>query len=201
MQYFTWSFLALGGPPTCLIHFEGKSGELNKLAMCTPIKIKEYCNKLVKLGGGQKEIPGRIVTVVREWPDIEPEVMPTGTDEIHYHIDCYIQFCNKSKVVRPEAWISKAKNKLLDRQKETKQSPNWTRRPFKTTDAFFGSNCFNGFWRHFWRKMHSSCHARKKKQERDKRPWNNLAWIFGKKKPKNFFQMLRKSTFYQTFSW
>lgn len=112
--------MSMGDSPSCLIHFEGKSGELCKLTTYTLVKIKEYCKKWVKLDGEQKEIAIKLVNVVREWPDIEPEVMPIGTGEIYYHKECYTRFCDKSKVARAEARISKTKGESYKTEKKTK---------------------------------------------------------------------------------
>lgn len=109
--------MSLSDSPSCLIHFEGKSGELCKLTTYTLVKIKEYCNKWVNLDGEQKEIASKLVNVVRQWPDIEQELMPTGTGDLYYHKECYVRFCDKSKVARAETRTSKIKEKSYATEK------------------------------------------------------------------------------------
>ena len=86
--------------PSCLIHFQGKTGDLSRLTCHTLVKIKEYCQKWINLEGEPKGIAEKIIDVVRSWPDSEPDVLPTEAAGFFYHKECYIRFCDKNKVAR-----------------------------------------------------------------------------------------------------
>ena len=54
---------------------------------------------------------------MRQWPDIEPELMPTGTGDLYYHKECYMRFCDKSKVARAETRTCKIEEKSYATEK------------------------------------------------------------------------------------
>ena len=86
--------------PSCFIHFQGKTGDLLKLTCHTLVKIKEYCLEWINLEGEPKEIAEKIIDVVRTWPDSESDVLPTEAVDFRYHKECYVRFCDKTKVAR-----------------------------------------------------------------------------------------------------
>ena len=86
--------------PSCLIRFQGKTGEVSKLTCHTLVKIKEHCQKWINLEGEPKGIAEKIIDVVRSWPDSEPDVLPRDAADFFYHKECYIRFCDKNKVAR-----------------------------------------------------------------------------------------------------
>lgn len=94
--------------PSCLIHFQGKTGDLSKLTCYTLIKIKEYCQKWINLEGEPKGIAEKIIDVVRSWPDSKPDDLPTEAADFYYHKECYSRFCDKNKVARANKKKEKA---------------------------------------------------------------------------------------------
>ena len=151
--------MSLSDSPSCLIHFEGKSGELCKLTTYTLVKIKEYCNKWVNLDGEQKEIASKLVNVVRQWPDIEQELMPTGTGDLYYHKESTCGFVTRARSQGPNSNKQDQGKKLCDREREAKRSSQRTRRAF-TTYALISSDSVHNFRYRFCRKTQSSCNAR-----------------------------------------
>ncbi len=94
-----------GDSRSCFIHFKEKSGELCKFTPRTIVRVKEYCAKWLELDGEPKEIALRIANVVQDWPDGPDhvlEILPAETVDLRYHKECYVRFCDKSKVTRVE---------------------------------------------------------------------------------------------------
>ena len=91
-----------GHSPSCFIHFKKKSGELCKFIPHTISKVKEYCMQWLKLDGETNETAQRIANIVYDWPDHIHEILPQEIVNLRYHKECYVRFCDKSKVARAE---------------------------------------------------------------------------------------------------
>ena len=91
----------------CFIHFKGKSGEICKLTSHTIIKINEYCEKWLSLDGEQSQIAANVAEKVKRWSlDTEGELREE-IENVEYHKECYIRFCDKTKIERSEKRVKK----------------------------------------------------------------------------------------------
>ena len=107
----------------CFIHFEGKSGELCLLTPHTISKISEYCDKWINLDGEQSEIAPNIASRIKRWSfDLEGELEREEIENTRYHKECYIRFCDKTKVERAEKRKKKEEEELSEQGEPSSSS-------------------------------------------------------------------------------
>ncbi|XP_046860763.1 uncharacterized protein LOC124453991 [Xenia sp. Carnegie-2017] len=97
----------------CFIHFNGKSGELCQLTAHTIDKISEYSEKWIHLDGEPNKIASNVSKRVKRWslgPD--RETVREEIANVRFHKECYIRFCDKTKVARAERRIKKKTNTI-----------------------------------------------------------------------------------------
>ena len=141
--------------PSCFIHFQGKTGDLLKLTCHTLVKIKEYCLEWINLEGEPKEIAEKIIDVVRTWPDSESNVLPTEAVDFRYNKECYVRFCDKTKVAR---CIKKKRESIRTKCKRAKDTKIALRKTFLYQ---IGINCIRFRINEFnHRKAKYSCPSR-----------------------------------------
>ncbi|XP_028391978.1 uncharacterized protein LOC114516648 isoform X2 [Dendronephthya gigantea] len=86
----------------------GKSGELCQLTPHTFAKISEYCQKWVNLDGEQSKIAANVAEFMKHWSlDSENELVPEEIANARYHKECYVRFCDKTKIERAEKRMKK----------------------------------------------------------------------------------------------
>ncbi|XP_028404106.1 uncharacterized protein LOC114526785 [Dendronephthya gigantea] len=98
-------------PPTSCVFADasrGKSGELCQLTPHTFAKISEYCQKWVNLDGEQSKIAANVAEFMKHWSlDSENELVPEEIANARYHKECYVRFCDKTKIERAEKRMKK----------------------------------------------------------------------------------------------
>ena len=116
------------------IHFEGKSGDLCKLTPHTIAKISEYCKKWIDLDGEQSTIAANIAERIKRWSfhsetELVRDEIATEIANLRYHKECYVRFCDKTKIERAEKRIIKKKAMTVDASTKGEPSTPVANRP------------------------------------------------------------------------
>ena len=99
----------------CVVHFDGKNGEIKKLTEGTFAKIIDMRKRWLNLSSSYKEFT-EVAKKSFEFIDESDELTELVHETCGYHLDCYRTFTNISKLERANTTLANAGRKRVSEQ-------------------------------------------------------------------------------------